>query len=87
MPAIDEVGCEEKAALFAGIPQEAEEDRQQREYLESRGLRCPHCGGKNLESYSPPETPSDMTIEQTTVCLDCLMDWTDIYTLTGFTEL
>ena len=59
-------------------------EEQIAEYLQHRGVLCPHCKGKNVEAddmtYGDPDTAY-----QEVHCLSCHKGWTDIYKLSTIT--
>ena len=56
-------------------------DLIERKYLDHKGMKCPHCGGKNVEAGWIVEGEDD--IWQSIECVDCGKEWVDLFTLTG----
>lgn len=54
----------------------------QRRYVKCGGICCPFCGGGNIEG-GPVEIDGGDAWQEIT-CADCEADWTDHYTLTGY---
>lgn len=56
---------------------------QKKEYVDKRGLYCPHCGSHNIEETSNGvHRHWDMEPSVEVHCCDCRQEWRDIYTLT-----
>ena len=53
---------------------------QQKEYLQNKGVRCPHCNSDILEGC--PVDVDGGTATQQVACVDCNKNWIDLYTLT-----
>lgn len=49
------------------------------------GANCPACGSTQIEGG--PVTTGGSAAAQDMVCNDCRSNWTDTYTLTGYTGL
>lgn len=54
---------------------------QEKNYVDSKGVRCPYCGSDELEGQFV-ETNAG-TAQQDMHCIDCEESWTDTYTLNG----
>ena len=53
------------------------------EYIQQAGSKCPFCLS-NQVSADRPEADGDYAWAECS-CGDCRMQWSDVYTLTGFT--
>ena len=54
-----------------------------KEYVEKGGVRCPYCNRTDIESDGVVNT--DVGIAwQNMSCIDCNAEWTDEYSLTGY---
>jgi transcription elongation factor Elf1 len=58
---------------------------QRQRYLDSKGIRCPHCGSTNLTGHNLEQF--DDCAVQPISCDDCGADWQDIYTLTDVEDI
>lgn len=56
------------------------------EYVEKWGLVCPVCGGKDVTATDSPEV-SGRHAFQPVCCNTCRAQWTDEYTLVGYSNL
>ena len=57
---------------------------QKEKYLKYRGVRCLHCGDKDIESGNY-DAEADF-IRVSVYCNNCNQRWVDIYTLTDVEE-
>ncbi len=55
----------------------------QEEYVKSSGTKCPHCSSANVYTTGNLEVNYNMAV-QPVKCRSCDKEWTDEYTLTGF---
>jgi len=55
----------------------------QKEYVESKGTKCPHCGSDMLNN-GPCEYRELDHVYQQVSCLDCKAVWYNAYRLVGF---
>lgn len=60
-------------------------EEKEREYVESGGTRCPHCGSENMETgavqIDGPDAWADVQ------CTGCGEEWRDCYKLIGILPL
>lgn len=56
------------------------------QYLDKGGAVCPYCNSGNLHS-NPDVQFSGNVIFQPVVCLDCKQEWTDEFTLSGYSPV
>ena len=56
-----------------------------KEYAGKLGGCCPYCGSLNLDGYGSFDVDGN-EVSQEVGCNDCLKEWFDIYTLTGYAE-
>lgn len=56
------------------------------QYVESRGLLCPNCGGGELDGRSF-DTHDGGCVTQPVGCLECYAQWVDVYRLDGYENL
>jgi hypothetical protein len=56
----------------------------QEEYVKACGLQCPACKSKELQCDTPQQDGA--VIHQNIDCLSCGAYWTDLYTLSGFSN-
>ncbi len=61
------------------------EYHRNQEYISSRGIECPACGGPPAMA-GPLEAELD-AIWQNCSCDDCGATWTDVFELTGYRDL
>lgn len=54
---------------------------QQRAYLKSDGMNCPHCGKSGSECIDSGSNFTNITEDYK--CVHCHKTWTDVYTLSG----
>jgi len=54
-------------------------------YVGKKGLACPNCGSRNIDS-GPFDADSDQVIAETS-CSDCGSSWKGLYRLTGYGDL
>jgi transcriptional regulator NrdR family protein len=60
-------------------------EEQKKNYLKSRGLRCPYCLSEDVTGISPLEADGD-TASGRSECFACGKKWIDIYTLVGIED-
>jgi hypothetical protein len=58
-----------------------------KEYTFNGGLRCPTCGGDNLQTTGFFKSRDNMKVENHVWCEDCGSHWDDIYRLDGYENL
>ena len=51
------------------------------EYVSKKGLYCPHCGSRDLETMDT--NTKDNGIDQTVQCDKCKRTWVENYALVG----
>jgi C4-type Zn-finger protein len=58
----------------------------QKEYIEEKGMICPNCKSRNLETvefdYGEPNEDLTHYLE----CKDCVFAWAEVYKLMGYFE-
>ena len=75
------------ARVFAAFGEEpVATDTQQLRYIRNCGSMCPNCGGSNVESTGNLEADGNVATVNIQ-CNNCHSTWTDIYSLTAFTDL
>ena len=75
------------ARVFAAFGEEPVAiDTQQLRYIRNCGSMCPNCGGSNVESTGNLEADGNVATVNIQ-CNKCHSTWTDIYSLTAFTDL
>lgn len=57
---------------------------QKEKYLSQKGVRCPYCQCEQVEGGSFDVEAG--CCSQYITCLECLAEWTDIYTLSDVEE-
>ena len=55
------------------------------QYVSASGAVCPHCRSGNIRTIGSLE-PSGTVIYQSVKCAGCDAEWTDEYTLSGYSE-
>lgn len=63
----------------------SEQKSIQEEYLENGGTRCPVCGSDHLSGEQFEAEPGSAS--QLIICNDCGSSWSDVYTLSGITNI
>jgi hypothetical protein len=61
------------------------EQQREQDYLASGGSKCPFCKSENIEVTGNHNFDADYATIGCQ-CYACGKDWTEVYTLTGFTE-
>lgn len=56
---------------------------QARNYVNHKGVACPVCASKNIDSTGSPEV-GEWGVYQDVMCLDCSSEWQDIYVLHSY---
>lgn len=60
-------------------------EKQEKEYLENGGTKCPKCGSENIEGASWDADGSGITSQEVS-CNECGAKWYDVYNLVGIQE-
>ncbi len=60
-------------------------DEKRNEYVNSRGLHCPHCGSKNMSYEDPIPDPNQGIVLMRVKCNSptCKKSWEEVYSLTN----
>ena len=56
----------------------------QKEYIESKGERCPKCNSKNLETVEFDYGYPDENMTHYLECKECNFYWGEVYELKGY---
>jgi len=59
-------------------------EKKKAKYLEQGGAKCPHCNSGNLQGDSLQSDGG--YVWQDIECLDCDMQWVDVYSLTDIDD-
>ena len=60
-------------------------EKDKKEYLKSKGLRCPHCESTQIQA-GDRDFDEDGEMTQIISCLNCDSDWMDVYKLMDIRE-
>ncbi len=58
--------------------------KQEKQYVENQGVRCPHCNSDELDAGEPQADGAEIIVEIT--CNSCREIWKDLYKLAGIIE-